>query len=287
MKYYYKIAGRNVLLDSEYLLQIDRNSSLFLDSFPEEQNDIFCHISGKEYWEETDGEIVLETEERKIYYKNLEMVLEILNRKNRIPLFHSVCPISKGKGIELWSRKSEYPYIAHMEHIWAAIDLPYQLLKHDLLTIHCATMQVNGKGILFLAPSGTGKSTQAELWHRSRGAELLNGDKTVLSAEKNTVYAYGLPFCGTSGICTNFKVPVQALVLLRQSKANEIEKLNGIQALRAVLENCFGHRKIPGCMEKIINVLGKVLNEVDVYQLNCTPDERAVQILEKELMEEI
>lgn len=287
MKYYYRIAGRDILFDSDYPLWIDKDSSIFRESFPDGQCDLFCKILEKDEWIEPEGELLLETEERKLYYKNPKIVLEILNRKDHIPLFCLNSISGQKKCLELWAKKTEYPFIARMEHLWAAIDLPYQLLKYDLLTVHSASIQVDGKAILFLAPSGTGKSTQANLWNKFRGAELLNGDKAVLSYEEEKVYAYGLPFCGTSGICKNFKIPVQALVLLGQSEVNQIKKISGIFALKAVLENCFGHRKIPGCMEKIVTILGNILNKVEIYQLDCTPDERAVQLLERTLMEEV
>ena len=51
------------------------------------------------------------------------------------------------------------------------------------------------KAILFSAPSGTGKSTQADLWQKYvRGVEIINGDRAIIGIEDNGVKAYGLPF---------------------------------------------------------------------------------------------
>ena len=74
--------------------------------------------------------------------------------------------------------------------------------------------------------------------------------------------------------------------LLRQAPGNRIRRLRGIQALLPLLENSFGHRSVPGCMEQMTAVLADVLNSVPVYELACTPDERAVALLEATLQQE-
>ena len=46
--------------------------------------------------------------------------------------------------------------------------------------LHSSFIEVGGKAVLFTAPSGTGKSTQAGLWRENRGAVVINGDRSVL-----------------------------------------------------------------------------------------------------------
>ena len=52
------------------------------------------------------------------------------------------------------------------------------MLGYDTLLMHGAVIAVGNKAWLFTAPSGTGKSTQAELWERYRNAEQINGDRS-------------------------------------------------------------------------------------------------------------
>lgn len=49
-------------------------------------------------------------------------------------------------------------------------------LDHEILLIHGSAVAVDGKGYLFLAPSGTGKSTHTRLWREYFGdrAEMIN-----------------------------------------------------------------------------------------------------------------
>ncbi len=69
--------------------------------------------------------------------------------------------------------------------------------------------------VLFTAPSGTGKSTQAELWRKHRGASIINGDCTLIAEDDGVFTAFGFPFSGTSGIFENRKAPIAAVVYLR------------------------------------------------------------------------
>ena len=118
------------------------------------------------------------------------------------------------------------------------MDICFALLRHGRLVLHSSSILVNGKVILFAAPSGTGKSTQAALWEKYRCAEVLNGDKNCVSFDENsgTAIAHGLPFCGTSGgLPTIFPVRSSAIVLLKQAPENKIRRLRGITgSLRTV-----------------------------------------------------
>lgn len=46
------------------------------------------------------------------------------------------------------------------------------MLDYDCFQLHASVIRVNGHGILFSAPSGTGKSTQADLWENMKMQRL-------------------------------------------------------------------------------------------------------------------
>lgn len=287
MKYNYQIADMTITLDSDYLLIDNWESEQFRIGCTEMLPDWQCNIRGVNQLPKPEGQFISTTETSRLYLDGKTIWQELLNRKDNEPLFLAKYSRDEFSDMELWTLNSQQPYTARIEHIWAAVDFPYQLLQHEILTVHSAVIYVKDEAILFLAPSGTGKSTQARLWSETRGAKQLNGDKSGIIIKENKVLACGLPFSGTSGICTNYCLPIRAIVIVSQAKENTVIPLKGIQAVVAVMKNCFGHSNVLGCSEKILKILDKVLCQVKVYSLACTPDEKAVQALEKQLWEEV
>ena len=82
------------------------------------------------------------------------------------------------------------------------------------MIFHSSFIEKDGKAVLFTGPCSIGKSTQAQLWNISRGTPIINGDKTYLYIDNGTVYASGLPFSGSSGICKNQLMPLDFIVKL-------------------------------------------------------------------------
>lgn len=102
--------------------------------------------------------------------------------------------------------------------------------------LHSSFIDVGGEAVLFTAPSGTGKSTQAELWREHRGAVVVNGDRSVLRIVDSVPCASGLPYSGSSGICLNRTLPLRAIVYIEQAMENSVTRLHGFAAFRKVWE---------------------------------------------------
>lgn len=154
------------------------------------------------------------------------------------------------------------------------------------IVFHASYIVRNGKGILFTAPSGTGKSTQAELWRTFRGTEIINGDRVCIKYEENQFWSCGIPFAGSSKYCKNVTVPIEAIVYLHQAPKTKVERLEGKEAFLKILE---GASMIPwdrNDTEILLNIIQKMIQEVPIYQLFCTPDESAVIAVENELGKE-
>jgi hypothetical protein len=169
-------------------------------------------------------------------------------------------------------------------YFWSSVPLAQLLLPKKVVLMHASYIDINGSAVLFTAPCGTGKSTQAELWRVHRNAEVLNGDKAGIFFKDGKVFAGGLPFCGTSKICKNRKLPLKAIVLLRQGKENRVKRLTGFEALQGVINNIYLDLLAPGERQMCIDFVIELLEKVSVFSLECTPDERAVEELEKVLI---
>lgn len=165
------------------------------------------------------------------------------------------------------------------------LEAEHHIARHGGLLLHASFIRWNDRAILFTAPSGTGKSTQAALWERHRGAEIINGDRTAVTVEEGVAMAHGIPYCGTSGICKREKLPVAAIVYLTQAPRSEVRPLQGVAAFRRLWEGCSVQLWDRGDVEQSAQTVMQLIGRVPVLHLACTPDESAVQALETYLKE--
>lgn len=148
---------------------------------------------------------------------------------------------------------------------------------------HCAYIDYHGKAILFTAPSGTGKSTQAELWRVHRGAEIINGDRAAVCVKDGTLVAAGIPFAGSSIYCLNRTLPIAAIVYLCQAPKTSIRKLRGVEAFSRIWEGVSVNTWVKEDVERVADAVRQAATEIPIYYLPCTPDESAVVTLEEAL----
>ena len=158
--------------------------------------------------------------------------------------------------------------------------LERRLSERPCLILHCAYLEYQGKAMLFSAPSGTGKTTQAGLWEQYRGSRTVNGDKALLEYDGKAWTANGWPVCGSSEICNNKSYPVRAIVMLSQAKENRISRLKGLEALRKVMEQITINAWNSEFQIQAMDELEILLKEVPVYHLECDISEDAVRCLE-------
>ena len=199
--------------------------------------------------------------------------------------FRPMAHMSVSYDLENWScvhalvRREYWAWAAGSRYLWTGLGLPQLLLHAGVLLFHASYIGFRGQGILFVAPSGTGKSTQAELWRRCRGAEIINGDKAAVRLGIACM-SCSVPFSGTSGICRNLSLPLKAVVVLSQAPENTVRRLAPAEAAGALGSNMFTERIVSEEWSMALNCLLSLVSSVPVYALSCTPDERAVSALE-------
>ncbi len=185
--------------------------------------------------------------------------------------------------IDSFFTPESFPFMADERYVWSSLCFPQILLERGTLYIHSSYINVNGKGIVFCGDCGAGKSTQAKLWQDYCAAEIINGDKSLISVSENGVFVHGMPGCGTSGICKNVSLPLEAIVLLQKGAENEAHKITGVEALQNLTPNIYLDFLAPGEQQKCIDLLIKIINKIPLISLTCTPDQRAVDKLKEQL----
>lgn len=166
------------------------------------------------------------------------------------------------------------------------IGFPIMLDEKKVLLFHCSFIRKGRAGILFSGPSGMGKSTQARLWEKYENAEVLNGDRAAIRKSEGRWKAFGLPYAGSSDIFKNESARVGAVIVLRQSKGNQVEKLSPGKAYCAVWSELFQSNASSILQRTVAETAEQFIREVPVYQLSCQPNKEAVECLKNFLTEE-
>lgn len=154
------------------------------------------------------------------------------------------------------------------------------ILQHfGVSFFHASQIAVNDRGILFTAPSGTGKTTQAKLWRQYRSARILCNDRTLI----RDGLTYGYPVDGSEPVFCGEVHPLGAIVCLRQSSENRIRRLKSAEAMSRLMPQLVIDTWDPAALELGMNQLITLISQYPVYALDCLPQESAVACLEQTL----
>lgn len=161
--------------------------------------------------------------------------------------------------------------------------LEHFLLKENAFLLHASYVIHDGKAIVFTAPSGTGKSTQADLWAKYEGAEIVNGDRTLIMYDDGEWYACGFPVCGSSEFCLNKTTKLGAVISLKQAPGNAARNLSPIEALRNIYSQTFVNNWDKEDGNLALNLVSQLIAEVPVLEYACKKEADAVQYLKRKL----
>lgn len=169
------------------------------------------------------------------------------------------------------------------ENILDFLALEDGLLWNQAFLLHASFISRNGKGILFTGPSGTGKSTQANLWHQYENAEIYNGDRTIIRKMQGGYQGFGSPYAGSSGIYRNEMAFIRGIVVLTQAEYNHIERLRGRKAFVPLYRETLMNTWDSAYMETMTDLILKAVADIPIYHLACRPDKGAVDLVKSTL----
>ena len=160
------------------------------------------------------------------------------------------------------------------------------LAEHRAIAIHSSVIESEGRGVLFLGESGTGKSTHTRLWRENiEGAKLLNDDSPIVRIVGDEVRVYGSPWSGKTPCYKALSYPVAGFCRLSQAPENRITRLKGIAAIGALLPSAppqFAHDGY--LQDAILTTIGCTLMSVPVYHLACLPNAEAAELSHKTII---
>lgn len=188
--------------------------------------------------------------------------------------------LEENSSLTICALSDSFPWAQKIHQLYEEMALPHVLLQKGRIILHASYIEHNGKAIIFTAPSGTGKSTQADLWHLHRGAQILNGDRAVIGLRDNIPFAFGFPMSGSSPYCENRSIPLCCIVSLKQGPENQLRRLRGKDALRVILNGTYADPKHREDFIRNMDTAADLLH-TPIFELSCRPDLGAVEVLEQ------
>ena len=153
------------------------------------------------------------------------------------------------------------------------------LFDRDTLLVHGSAVAVDGAAYLFVARSGTGKSTHTRLWREQFGprARMINDDKPFIQLRQEAVLACGSPWSGKHGLDCNFSSPLAGICILQRGSENRIQPIGADEALPMLAKQTY----LPLDPEKsarMQQMVEKLARTVPLWCMECTKDPLAAQV---------
>jgi energy-coupling factor transporter ATP-binding protein EcfA2 len=152
------------------------------------------------------------------------------------------------------------------------------LLRNNALLLHSSVVFYQGKAILFSGPSGAGKSTQAQLWQEHLGAQIINGDRTVIRKTQDGFLGGGSMWSGSSRIFRPDQAPIAGIFLVEHGNEDQVQRL-GFEAFKPLLTQTLVNSWDPAFMEQTVELLSQLIDSVPIYRLSCRPQQSAVDLV--------
>lgn len=276
MKQDYLIAGHRIRVEGDRLVQAVDELTGFAPFKVAAEDTPICRFV--ESFEEAP------TFEKVLYTNEIDGIVSRFGRYSNGFLFVMIPP--EGEKLELWldenkqvaGFKGNYNLRLLRFACWMAYGVATVPFK--TVAIHTSTIVCEGKAVLFLGESGTGKSTHTRLWREHiEGAFLLNDDSPIIRIIDGKPWVYGSPWSGKTPCYKNESYPLAACVRLSQAPYNQIKKLSIAQGYGALHPSCppnFAYSD--ELYDYISDFLGSLLSAVPVYHLACLPDAAAARL---------
>lgn len=219
---------------------------------------------------------------KRLYTFNNKDIIEIYSKSKNI----IVCKIEYTKDyrhIEITFHDSLNNKLPEYEYIITGSYFMSFITTQGFLGLHASAINFNNEAILFSAPSGTGKSTQANLWSQVfPNVIYINDDKPLLKWENDQFYVYGSPWSGKNSINNNIKIPLKALIFLQQGQENIVEEMEDNDKLVYVIRNM--HRpQEQETYEKLLDTINDLIKHTPIYLYHCNMELNAVTTLYQKL----
>lgn len=228
----------------------------------------------------------------KMYEFNLKLAELIISIKCRFEYTMRAC-----ENYILESGSSNFSVFVNDSEIWEEINnstskinkgyaeficiyrkIAEQLPRYNCIVMHGAAITYQDLALLFVAPSGTGKSTHIKLWRQvfQKDVDIINGDKPIVRVDNNKINVYGTPWAGKEGWHRNRTASLKAAFILKQAKTNRITRVNPNEYMSQLLKQIYMPTDVYS-LEKTLQLFDIFIKNTAVYILKCNISRDAVK----------
>ncbi len=182
---------------------------------------------------------------------------------------------------EIDIERKEYEEEFHpalLESTCAYRQIALQLPQRDALLMHGAIFNIDGRGIIFIARSGTGKSTHLMLWQKLYGDKLtiVNGDKPIIRFFDGVPYAYGTPWAGKEKLQNNICTKLTDICILERGTENSTVKVDPAEYLDQIMQQVL-HPADPMAALQTLDLVDSLAKQCNFWNIKCNiSDEAAI-----------
>ena len=145
-----------------------------------------------------------------------------------------------------------------------------KVLDYDTIFIHASSIAYEDNAYLFLALSGTGKSTHARMWKEVFGDKVtyINDDKPLLRKIDGKWMVCGTPWNGKHRRGENKMVPLKGICLIKRSDTNFVREISS----KEILQKLFNQIILPrnkDSLNKTLDLVSDLIGRNKLYEINC------------------
>lgn len=153
------------------------------------------------------------------------------------------------------------------------------LAKYNSYIIHGSSIYLDKKnnGYLFIAKSGTGKSTHVNILFKNypNRIKYINDDKPFITLKNGSLYLYGSPFDGKERKSNNIKCKLKGIFILKRGLNNSVKKISKNKAMSSIANQIH----IPNNSRKqAFEFIFKMINLVSFYELKVNKLDEASEV---------
>lgn len=173
----------------------------------------------------------------------------------------------------------------YIESICIYRKLCLEMPRFQGLFLHSSVIRVADRGIAFLAPSGTGKTTHTALWQQLPDLEVavVNGDKPILRLTDGVPVAYGTPWAGKENLYRKETVVLTDLCFLERSPENSCTPLSQQEALNAIVHQLI-LPKDAADMVLTLDLLDQLLRSCRLWKIRCNTEPDAAKVASETIL---